>query len=560
MNNWIVQTYFSIGLDHKARQLPCQDALRYVNTPNLVLAVAADGVGSLSNSHIAANAAAEATVSWFQKMAQTPINPDIAAANIRNQLIPSLQENNLSKAKNYGVLPDTMDCNLAFAAILPDADFAIWGILGDGAVCLFSRDHNVVLSAADSVSANGTETIMQSDAAERIQLCHCPLSGGQLLGFMVMTDGLEDEIYRKNSIFMRKRAEDYFNAMLAPSESERRSAVEALMAELPSDFDDDRSLAIISNAGRSKPVTLAPDPTWLCNCGNRNPLDTAVCGVCQQRFQELYRSVDFGSSIEAYFYSLNANPARERQLLNLPPQPRETPIKTPQPKPSPRNAARNNTPRYSQGQMMGNQNETGSQGNPDGATKRTTNMKQNTNPVSGEKNGKKKSGPNLRNITTNDDGSFKDKSTVKEETKQGKNAAEGSVTISINLKIVSAIVAAVCFVLMLIAVGFAHLRISRLEAQVDTLIQTQYMEHAVQNTYRVVTAGYLWELDDGMRTTRIARLAQDTEVVRLNESIQSIDDVSYIYVRTSDDLEGWYNLALLTSVDASSAQDSQTGE
>mgnify|MGYP003297224595 CR=1 FL=1 len=38
MNNWIIETYEAIGHDHKKRQLPCQDALRQVNTKELILA------------------------------------------------------------------------------------------------------------------------------------------------------------------------------------------------------------------------------------------------------------------------------------------------------------------------------------------------------------------------------------------------------------------------------------------------------------------------------------------------------------------------------------------
>lgn len=541
MNNWFIHPYLSTGLYHKSRQLPCQDALRHVNTSKLVLAVAADGVSFLSNSHIAANAAAESLVAWFQDRAEAPMTPDATIRAIREDLIPLLRTKTLEAARAHHILDDTLDCNLSFAAILPAAGFAIWGVLGDGAVCVFSKDRSAVYSSTVSETANGTETIMQPDAAQCIQLHHCTLSDKKLLGFMVTTDGLENEIYLRNSSSMCKRAEYYFNAMLSPSEQARKSAVDALLNELSDDFDDDRSLAIISNATRTEPVALTSDSTWLCTCGCRNPMDAPICGVCYLSYQELYSSADTKSASE--------------------PLPDES---TPNNRRSPRNSRNSrehgNNSRLSKGQLVGSSSQITSQGTPDGAIKRTTTPQKNNDsqiPVSNPRIDELS--PDLRAIQlpSNDTQPSPMQDT---DTKKDKKAVKDPGHSSMTLTKIAAIAAAVCFLLTLITVVLLHVRISKLETRIETLSQTQHMEYAALNTYYVNTSAYLWNIENGNKTSNIDRLQKDTKVVQLNDQVFIIEDVTYIYVRTPNNQEGWFNLASLTPADSSDAHVSHTGE
>lgn len=545
MKNWITQHYIATGVDHKKGQLPCQDALTIVQESDLLLAVAADGVGNLSNSHIASKAAVEAMADWFRNNARSMTTGKIAIEAIRRYLLPHLQENNLEKARTYGVLPESMDCNLAFAAILPAGNFAVWGVLGDGAVCIFRKDQHRVLSALGSVTANGTETIMQPEAAKLIQMDHCTLSDDRLLGFMVMTDGLENEIYRKNSVFLRKRAESYFNAMLLPDAFQRKATVEALVKELPDDFVDDISLVIISNADRRKPIVLDPDPTWLCSCGTRNPLENPQCRSCFKWFHELYRPETIGTSPELYFYRLNRDPARERQLVGLPPLEPE-PAAAPEPA-APRSPARgkvHSDQRLSPGQMRENQKKPVPPEGPGSAVRRS---------VSNGRSGDVPTGTDSEEKTATEriDVRAAAAEAVKKKERDAaatpkKHAGNRWIFILIAAIAAAALIAIVSMVVGLVS---AHMRISSLDARVEELTQMLLLADPGTGTYTVVSDHvYLWEIEDGEKT-RLDRLETETRVTRLDDELQVINDVEYIHVRTENGTAGWCNLAAMEQLE-----------
>jgi hypothetical protein len=140
----------------------------------------------------------------------------------------------------------------------------------------------------------------------------------QVRGFILTSDGLEDEIYSKSPKYVNKKAERYFNAVscIDNSEDAIKDYIQELTNSENSVLDDDISIAVLSNT--SSPIKLPDNPTWLCKCGERNEIENSRCKKCDEDFLKLY-DVDFSSEGGkfAYFKRLNKDPHKERNLLGI---------------------------------------------------------------------------------------------------------------------------------------------------------------------------------------------------------------------------------------------------
>lgn len=574
MNNWITQEARFIGLYHKKTQIPCQDAIAQINTAEMTLAVVADGVGNLCNSHIASRAAVEATQKWFQSNLKKLSGASKAEALIKSDLLPTLRSNNLVQAQKHGVMEDSMDCNLAFVCILPKYGFALCGVLGDGAVCVLHQEKAFVITSIGSFSANGTETIMLPDASSRINLHTCNLSDGKYLGFMVMSDGLDGEIYRKNSHFLCKPAEAYFNAMLLPEESDRKNAIERMLTDLPDELDDDISLVVISNDQRTQPYTLPHAPTWRCTCGYRNSLVQPFCGSCNEPIEYIYRDVNLGSSLPDFFYDLNRDPLREQQLLNLPSEPAHTP--TPQaPQPNTQDRPRNftappkrtarspvtpiiiNTP--PKAEMRSSQSNAKPSTSANTPSASATSSRPQNPPTPEQPNHSMGGSFPQRELRIPDDALFRGTPTSSKGTpppKKGgdKERPDRAPHKTLELPNTPIAIAAIIYIIFLsIAVVVAHIRISLLTAELHTYTQTSVVETTSKDVYEVISGSAdLWPIEDGVKVNhRICRLDYGDKLERLDDQTQNIDGIEYIFVRCEKNgeiHEGWCNLLKLSPV------------
>ena len=522
MNNWITFRRVCIGSSHRSSQLPCQDAMCACNTPHLVLSVAADGVGSLCNSHIAAEAAVNNTVKWFEENYLSLTHPDAADPAMRSSLIPALQQSIRQSAQANGVRPDTMDCNLTFACILPEFGYAIWGVLGDGAVCVFRKDRQYVLSAANAISANGTETILQIDAAEQLRLGACPLADGQLLGFIITSDGLEGEIYNKTSLLMRNNAQHYFNAMLYPTDAQREEAILALLNQLPRELDDDISLGIISNAGRSQSIALPPYPTWLCTCGTRNALGSTLCTNCSMNFQQLYGDVDFGSSVELFFLELNQDPQRESALLRRNDQIRS--VKINHPRQRNRSSRSANQTKEAKADIA----TPAPSGQSVVSTRRSIPM------------------PPKQSRGQNNEDTVQTSENNKSQPADPQPKHPDNAPFRLNPTVIFACIATIWLVILSILLFCACHRISVLEDQLSSYSPGLSADVSPVGRYSVASSSAkLMRMTDGQIESVLTRLEEGSILERLDHQTFTIGDVVYVHVRTADGLDGWCNLSAL---------------
>lgn len=145
------------------------------------------------------------------------------------------------------------------------------------------------------------------------------LDKNNIHGFILSSDGLENELYMKGSDHVNKTAELYFNAWFTSDDPVAviRERISKLTEIEGTPFDDDISIAILSRS--DKKIILPEDPMWLCTCGFRNHLQTTYCQQCHKDFSVLYQNIrfrDYGGKA-AFFAKINKKPEEEKRIIGM---------------------------------------------------------------------------------------------------------------------------------------------------------------------------------------------------------------------------------------------------
>lgn len=319
------------GSSHAKSGVPCQDAAWTEKTEFAVTAALCDGLGSLEYSQIAARAAACAAA----RLVSSRISEILAERGclfLREQELEALRRDVLAgtreavaeEAARFGLSSSEMDCTLLLACLTLDGQWVLFGQLGDGAVCAIQKNRGVLLRARENpnrATSNETATVCSPDAEKwfDLQLFPFKTAGRPLDGFLLTTDGLQNEIYSRAGNVLR-RAEWYANAVSALGTDECTEAIAARWDTLASDerfgFTDDMSL--IAVVRRGVVFELPEDVNWLCACGRRNRLESSRCESCGKDFLRVYKGVNFKAmpvSKRAFFARLNEDPAEELRVL-----------------------------------------------------------------------------------------------------------------------------------------------------------------------------------------------------------------------------------------------------
>lgn len=319
------------GSSHAKSGVPCQDAAWTEKTEFAVTAALCDGLGSLEYSQIAARAAACAAA----RLVSSRISEILAERGclfLREQELEALRRDVLAgareavaeEAERFGLSASEMDCTLLLACLTLDGKRVLFGQLGDGAVCAIQKNRGVLLRARENpnrATSNETATVCSPDAEKwfGLQLFQFETAGRTLDGFLLTTDGLQNEIYSRAGNVLR-RAEWYANAVSALGTDKCTEAIAARWDTLASDerfgFTDDMSL--IAVVRRGVVFELPEDVNWLCACGRRNRLESSRCESCGKDFLRVYKSLNFKAmpvSKRAFFARLNEDPAEELRVL-----------------------------------------------------------------------------------------------------------------------------------------------------------------------------------------------------------------------------------------------------
>ena len=314
---WKYASYEQRGLSHIRSGAGCQDRVLIKENQYCVVAALADGLGSLKHSEFVAETVTETVCDCFLR-ADFP--EDYRAASfllaLRDALVREIKTNVSNQARKANLPVEDMDSTLVFVYLSKQKNYAIAGRLGDSAICVVKESGSIAINDGNQ-SANGTNAILDADSNEHLQLFVYDLEAQKILGFLLTSDGLENELYMKGSSHVNKAAEKYFNAVSMDPEPEKAiaAAVQQLTSEETSPFDDDISLAVISRA--DGPISFGGDPTWLCSCGARNRLQDTYCRTCGKDFTLLYANIrfkDYGGKA-AFFEQMNTDPDAEKKLV-----------------------------------------------------------------------------------------------------------------------------------------------------------------------------------------------------------------------------------------------------
>lgn len=319
------------GSSHAKSGVPCQDAAWTEKTEFAVTAALCDGLGSLEYSQIAARAAACAAARLVSSLI-SEILAERGCLFLREQELEALRRDVLAGAREAvaeeaarsGLSASEMDCTLLLACLTLDGKRVLFGQLGDGAVCAIQKNRGVLLRARENpnrATSNETATVCSPDAEKwfGLQLFQFETAGRTLDGFLLTTDGLQNEIYSRAGNVLR-RAEWYANAVSALGTDKCTEAIAARWDTLASDerfgFTDDMSL--IAVVRRGVVFELPEDVNWLCACGRRNRLESSRCESCGKDFLRVYKGLNFKAmpvSKRAFFARLNGDPSEELRVL-----------------------------------------------------------------------------------------------------------------------------------------------------------------------------------------------------------------------------------------------------
>lgn len=328
MSGWRFVSDTRLGISHANHGRKCQDFALVIDGTYCLVSALSDGIGSREHSEIAAEAAVTGLCKLFSEYRSDQLDaicsdamiPD-ACAHVKKRLLSVAREAVEEAAANHHLVTSSMDCTLVFVCVVPDRNQAIIGRIGDSAVCIIRRTGKSEALSARSLSANRTHTLLQTDAANYLEIQVLDLSDDDIAAFVLSSDGLNNEIYMKGSDWVCHNAEEYVNALCERTPENAKEIITARLETLTRDysdiFRDDISYTVLSRA--REPISLPPDPTWLCTCGTRNHLWETYCRGCHMDFVKLYRNVNFAGEGKAAFFSrLNADEAKERRTIGLP--------------------------------------------------------------------------------------------------------------------------------------------------------------------------------------------------------------------------------------------------
>ena len=314
---WKKLGYMQKGVSHVQNDTNCQDSVLLFENEDCIVASLADGLGSLKYSEVAAQTATETVCKCFAEL-NNPLEKfdtkEDLAQHILNVVVLDIQ----NKAIEMNISLNEMDCTLMFVCVLKKINSAIIGRLGDSAVCVIAEPKSIAINDGNK-SANGTNAILDNDAIDHFDIQILDLDENNIHGFILSSDGLENELYMKGSDHVNKTAELYFNAWFTSDDPVAviKERISKLTEIEGTPFDDDISIVILSRS--DKKIILPEDPMWLCTCGFRNHLQTTYCQKCHKDFSVLYQNIrfrDYGGKA-AFFEKINKNPEEEKRIIGM---------------------------------------------------------------------------------------------------------------------------------------------------------------------------------------------------------------------------------------------------
>jgi len=315
MQQWKYGYTVRTGEKHRRIGAPCQDSVFVLEDEKCIVMALCDGLGSLPLSGRAAQLAAAAACHILRKCAGINFYHHAEVPNgMMKDLLESVDRFVSGRFREEGADRSQGDSTLAFVFVSKCFDFGFAGSLGDSAVCLIRRSGNVCLTESNA-NLESTASIHIREPW-RLAKSEAFRLGDDFFGAILSSDGMDGEIYTKNSSQVFRRAQAYFNTAQTGDPGQALAALAGdAVSRSGGELDDDISLAVLSRA--EDDVLFPPDITWLCACGARNRLEYSYCFRCGRDFLTLYSHVPFakyGGKTQFFRYA-NRHAAFERRIL-----------------------------------------------------------------------------------------------------------------------------------------------------------------------------------------------------------------------------------------------------
>lgn len=317
---WKYTGYLKKGISHEISRLECQDSIAFYDDQQVLILALSDGLGSLKYSEIAAKTATKTTCDFLRQHVNEYIFDarQFDTLTLKKDFVITIKQEIEKEAGNRNIPISQMDCTLVFACIHKASNKMVLGRLGDSAICVIKIPPNQSVCFNDgNVSANGTSTVLEDDSYQNLELHFLDADQEKIAGLILTSDGLENELYMKNSNHVNQIASYYINAVSHSSKPEAQinQRICKLLENPKTPFDDDISVAVASCIETE--IELPLDPTWLCRCGERNRLQDTYCKKCRSDFSKVYRNVvfkEYGGKA-SFFEWINQHPEKEWEII-----------------------------------------------------------------------------------------------------------------------------------------------------------------------------------------------------------------------------------------------------
>jgi len=193
LGRWFGHAHSVAGRSHDRTGAPCQDASRYFDSPNIAIAVVADGAGSRPHSQLGAQIAADTALQWLQCLSVADIL-GCDEHHVTRVIHDAVRSQVVEAAHEAGHAPDDYACTLGFV-IACDKRF-IAANLGDGLIFGVANQQIDLLTTQDRGEfANVTWFLTSPGSQARWSIRSGDAEAYS--GFVLCTDGVGDTLWHR---------------------------------------------------------------------------------------------------------------------------------------------------------------------------------------------------------------------------------------------------------------------------------------------------------------------------------------------------------------------------
>lgn len=192
---WKFLSFKKKGISHEQSNTCCQDSVCVSQDDRWIVAALADGLGSLKKSEVAAEVATNTVCGFPALLLERIVKHE---NGIEDDIIAAVTGSVKEKAAELSIPISELDCTLVFVVVDKRSNYAAVGRLGDSAALIIRESDSMVISDSDH-SANGTNAILDAEASKHLYLQAFDLERDGIIGIILTSDGLDNELYLKGS-------------------------------------------------------------------------------------------------------------------------------------------------------------------------------------------------------------------------------------------------------------------------------------------------------------------------------------------------------------------------